>query len=129
MSNDTISDMLTAVRNANLAHHRILEIPATRLTKALANVLDSQGFIEEYAEISEKKLSIALKYSGPTLTPAIKGLKRVSKPGLRVYSPSRKLPKVLGGVGVAIISTPKGIMVEREARKLNVGGEVLCYIW
>jgi small subunit ribosomal protein S8 len=129
MSNDTISDMLTAVRNANLAHHRILEIPATRLTKALAKVLDSQGFIEEYAEISGDKLSLALKYSGPTLTPAIKGLKRVSKPGLRVYSPSRKLPKVLGGVGVAIISTPKGIMVEREARKLNVGGEVLCYIW
>jgi small subunit ribosomal protein S8 len=129
MSNDTISDMLTAVRNANLAHHRILEIPATRLTKALASVLDSQGFIEEYAEIGGNKLSLALKYSGPTLTPAIKGLKRVSKPGLRVYSPSRKLPKVLGGVGVAIISTSKGIMVEREARKLNLGGEVLCYIW
>lgn len=129
MSNDTISDMLTAIRNANLAHHRLLEIPSTRLTKALAKVLDGQGFIEEYGEIEGNKLSIALKYSGPNLTPAIKGLKRVSKPGLRVYAPSRKLPKVLGGVGVAIISTPKGIMAERDARKLNVGGEVLCYIW
>jgi small subunit ribosomal protein S8 len=129
MSNDTISDMLTAIRNANLAHHRLLEIPSTRLTKALANVLDGQGFIEEYEEIEGNTLSIALKYSGPNLTPAIKGLKRVSKPGLRVYAPSRKLPKVLGGVGVAIISTPKGIMAEREARKQNVGGEVLCYIW
>jgi small subunit ribosomal protein S8 len=129
MSNDTISNMLTAIRNANLAHHRLLEIPSTRISKALAAVLDQQGFIEQYEEVEDNKISIALKYSGPNLTPAIKGLKRISKPGLRVYSPSRNLPKVLGGVGVAIISTSKGIMIEQDARKLKVGGEVLCYIW
>ncbi|BBC23032.1 MULTISPECIES: 30S ribosomal protein S8 [Pseudanabaena] len=131
-TNDTISDMLTRIRNATLAKHQTTAIPATKLTLSIARVLKQEGFIADFEETGEnidRRLVVSLKYEGKNRQSIIKRLKRVSKPGLRVYSNSKELPRVLGGIGIAIISTSKGILTDREARKQGVGGEVLCYIW
>lgn len=129
---DTISDMLTRIRNACSVRHPTTQVPTTKMTLSIAKVLKDEGFIEDYEETGEgidKQLVIALKYKGKNRQPLINTLKRVSKPGLRVYSTSKDLPRVLGGIGIAIVSTSRGIMTDREARKQKVGGEVLCYIW
>jgi small subunit ribosomal protein S8 len=129
---DTISDMLTRIRNACLVGHSTTKVPTTRMTKSIAQVLKNEGFISEYEETGEginKYLVISLKYKGKNRQPIIRTLKRVSRPGLRVYSNCKDIPRVLGGIGIAIVSTSKGIMTDREARKQNVGGEILCYIW
>ncbi len=131
-ANDTIADMLTRIRNANLAKHPSTNIPATRMTLSIARVLQAEGFIENFEEVGEgveRKLVVSLKYKGKRRKPIITTLKRVSRPGLRVYSNHKDLPRVLGGIGIAIISTSRGIMTDREARKEGIGGEVLCYIW
>jgi len=131
-TNDTISDMLTRIRNATLAKHQTTAIPATKLTLSIARVLKQEGFITDFEETGEnidRRLVVSLKYEGKNRQSIIKRLKRVSKPGLRVYSNSKELPRVLGGIGIAIISTSNGILTDREARKQGVGGEVLCYIW
>lgn len=131
-ANDTISDMLTRIRNATLARHQTTEVPATKMTRSIAKVLQEEGFINEFSEKEEgpqKLLVISLKYKGKNRRPIITALKRVSKPGLRVYSNRKELPRVLGGIGIAIISTPSGIMTDRDARKNGLGGEVLCYVW
>jgi small subunit ribosomal protein S8 len=131
-ANDTIADMLTRIRNANMARHQSTKIPATRMTRSIARVLQEEGFIAEFEEVQEGvklNLVIALKYKGKTRQPLITALKRVSKPGLRVYSNRKELPRVLGGIGIAIISTSQGIMTDREARRQGLGGEVLCYVW
>lgn len=131
-ANDTISDMLTRIRNASLAHHQTTEVPSTRMTRSIAKVLIEEGFIasmEEVGEVPKKNLVLALKYKGKNRKPIITALKRVSRPGLRVYKNQKDLPRVLGGIGIAIISTSSGIMTDREARKTGVGGEVLCYVW
>lgn len=131
-TNDTISDMLTRIRNASLAKHQTTLIPATRMTLSIARVMKQEGFIADFEETGEnidRRLVVALKYEGKNRQSIIKRLKRVSKPYLRVYSNSKELPRVLGGIGIAIISTSQGIMTDREARKQGVGGEVLCYIW
>ncbi|MEB3293253.1 MAG: 30S ribosomal protein S8 [Synechococcales bacterium] len=131
--NDTIADMLTRIRNAGLARHATTQVPATKMTRSIATVLKSEGFIGEIEETGEgigTQLVITLKYKGRNRSkPLISNLKRVSKPGLRVYSNSKDLPRVLGGIGIAIISTSSGIMTDRDARKQGVGGEVLCYVW
>lgn len=131
--NDTISDMLTRIRNAGLARHETTNVPATKMTRSIAAVLKAEGFIGEYEESGEgvqKMLSVTIKYKGRNRSkPLITNLKRVSRPGLRVYSNSKDLPKVLGGIGIAVISTSSGIMTDRQARKQGVGGEVLCYVW
>ncbi|MGA7933438.1 MAG: 30S ribosomal protein S8 [Kovacikia sp.] len=131
-ANDTIADMLTRIRNANLARHQTTEVPSTKMTRSIAKVLKDEGFISEYEEVGEgvkRNLVISLKYKGKGKRPIINTLKRVSKPGFRVYSNRRELPKVLGGIGIAIISTSSGIMTDREARRTGLGGEVLCYVW
>ncbi len=131
-ANDTIADMLTRIRNASLARHQRTEVPSTKITRSIAKVLSEEGFITEYKEVGEgvnKKLVISLKYKGKNRQPIIKSLKRVSKPGLRVYSNRKELPRVLGGIGIAIISTSSGIMTDRDARSQGLGGEVLCYVW
>ncbi|MBW4604699.1 MAG: 30S ribosomal protein S8 [Calothrix sp. FI2-JRJ7] len=131
-ANDTVADMLTRIRNANMARHQTTEVPATRMTRSIAKVLREEGFIGEFEEKGEgikTNLLIALKYKGKSRQPLITALKRVSRPGLRVYSNRKDLPRVLGGIGIAIISTSSGIMTDREARRQNVGGEVLCYVW
>ncbi len=129
---DTISDYLTRVRNAISANHRIVEIPASNLKKEMTKILFEKGYILNYKfEENEKKqgtIKIALKYNSVTKLSAIRTLDRISSPGLRKYSGVATMPKVLNGLGVAIISTSKGVMTDKEARKLNVGGEVLCYI-
>ena len=131
-ANDTIADMLTRIRNANMARHQTTEIPATKMTRSLAKVLQDEGFIAEFEEVGEgvkRNLVVSLKYKGKTRQPLITALKRISKPGLRVYSNRKELPRVLGGIGIAIISTSSGIMTDRDARRQGLGGEVLCYIW
>jgi small subunit ribosomal protein S8 len=131
-ANDTISDMLTRIRNACAVRHPTTQVPTTRITRSIARVLKEEGFIEDFEEVGEglkTQLVLSLKYKGKNRQPLITTLKRVSKPGLRVYSPSKDLPRVLGGIGIAIVSTSKGIMTDREARKQNVGGEILCFIW
>lgn len=129
---DTISDMLTRIRNAGMVRHQTTDVPSTKMTRSIAEVLKLEGFIADYEEVGEgigKNLVIALKYKGKTKQPIITALKRVSRPGLRVYSNKKELPKVLGGIGIAIISTSQGIMTDRQARQQGVGGEVLCYVW
>jgi small subunit ribosomal protein S8 len=131
-ANDTISDMLTRIRNACAVRHPTTQIPTTRITRSIARVLKEEGFIEDFEEVGEgikTHLVLSLKYKGKNRQPLINTLQRVSKPGLRVYAPSKDIPRVLGGIGIAIVSTSKGIMTDREARKQNVGGEILCYIW
>nr|QVY58200.1 30S ribosomal protein S8 [Eucheuma denticulatum] len=132
MVNDTIADMLTRIRNANLARHQIVQVPATTMTRNIIKVLREEGFICEFEEIGENLrnyLLVSLKYKGKHKKPVITALKRISKPGLRVYANHKELPKVLGGIGIAIISTSKGVMTDKKARYNGLGGEVLCYIW
>ena len=131
-ANDTISDMLTRIRNACLVRHSTTNVPTTKMTRSIARVLKEEGFIEDFEEVGEginKHLAISLKYKEKNRQPIIRTLKRVSKPGLRVYSNRKELPRVLGGIGIAIIFTSKGIMTDREARRQGIGGEVLCYVW
>ncbi|PZD75420.1 30S ribosomal protein S8 [Acaryochloris thomasi RCC1774] len=131
-ANDTIGDMLTRIRNANLARHQATEVMSTKMTRNIAAVLKEEGFIsafEDSGEGVEQRLVIQLKYKGKQRQPIINTLQRISKPGLRVYSNRRELPRVLGGIGIAIISTSSGIMTDRDARRQGVGGEVLCYVW
>lgn len=128
---DPIADMLTRIRNANMVNHESVEIPGSRLKVAIAEILKQEGFIKEYEFKKDNKqgtIKVFLKY-GPNREKVLSGLKRISKPGLRVYAPKDDLPKVLGGLGIAIISTSQGIMTDKTARKAGVGGEVLCYIW
>jgi small subunit ribosomal protein S8 len=128
---DPIADMLTRIRNALVAKHDTVEVPASNMKLAIAEILLNEGYIKSYTvneEGVEKMMTIVLKY-GPNKQRVITGLKRVSKPGLRVYARKDKLPRVLNGLGIAIISTSKGIMTDREARNAGVGGEVLAYIW
>nr|WGH12827.1 ribosomal protein S8 [Echinothamnion sp.] len=132
MINDIISDMLTKVRNANLAKHQIVQVPATKMTRNIIKVLQEEGFIYEFEEIRtdlKNQILVSLKYKGKNKQPIITELKRISKPGLKVYASHKELPKVLGGIGIAIISTSKGIMTDKTARQFGLGGEVLCYIW
>jgi small subunit ribosomal protein S8 len=132
MTNDTIADMLTRIRNASIAKHQIVQIPSTKITKAIAGVLLNEGLIESFEELCnglQGSLLLSLKYSGNNRQPIIEKIQRISKPGLRVYSNSKKMPRVLGGFGTAIISTSRGLMTDRQARSEGLGGEVLCYIW
>ena len=131
MTSDPIADMLTRIRNASTVSHETVDIPASKLKVELARVLKEEGFIADYAVKEEGKfkvITITLKYD-MNRKPVITKLERISKPGLRHYSKAKKLQKVLGGLGVAIISTPKGLLTDRKARKENVGGEILCYVY
>lgn len=130
---DPIGDMLTRIRNAIQARHDSVNIPISREKMAIARVLKEEGFIRDFEVVREKggkprTMRIHLKYVGKR-EPVLSGLRRVSKPGLRVYTGSKKIPMVYGGLGIAVVSTPSGVMSGRKARQLNVGGEVLCYIW
>ncbi|MBS5939235.1 30S ribosomal protein S8 [Clostridium sartagoforme] len=128
---DPIADLLTRVRNANAARHEVVEVPSSNVKKAIANILLQEGYIKELEEYNDgvvPMLRISLKY-GADKERVITGLKRISKPGLRVYCKKDEIPKVLSGLGVAIISTSNGLLVDREARKAGLGGEVVCYIW
>lgn len=132
MVTDTISDMLTRIRNAHMVKHQIVQIPATKMSVSITEILKEEGFIEDfenYIEDERKYLLISLKYIGQTRNPVISKIERISKPGLRVYSNSKKLPRVLDNLGIAIISTSKGVMTNLKAKELGIGGEVLCYIW
>ncbi|NP_050782.1 ribosomal protein S8 (chloroplast) [Guillardia theta] len=132
MTNDTVSDMLTRVRNANLAKHQVVQVPATKMTKSIAHVLLEEGFIESIEEVGldiNRQLLLSLKYKGREREPVINALKRISRPGLRVYANRKELPRVLGGLGIAVISTSKGVLTDTKARTQGLGGEVLCYIW
>ena len=129
--NDPIADMLTRIRNAQVAKHDTVMVPASNMKKSIAKILLNEGYVKSVETIDDGMagmIKIGLKYT-QNKQAVIVGLKRISKPGLRVYAPCEERPKVLGGLGVAIISTPKGVMTDKEARKLNVGGEVLAYIW
>ena len=132
MVTDNIADMLTRIRNANMVKHQIVEVPATKMSKAISIILKEEGFIEDFEIYSEniyKYLLISLKYKGKSRERVISKIKRISKPGLRVYANSKNLPNVLDGFGIAIISTSKGVMTNNKAKELGIGGEVLCYIW
>ena len=129
---DPIADMLTRIRNANTAKHDTVDVPASKMKLAIANILLDEGYIEKYDVIEDgvfKTIHITLKYGADKNEKVITGLKRISKPGLRVYASSENVPKVFGGLGTAIISTNQGVITDKAARKLGVGGEVLCYIW
>lgn len=132
VTTDPIADFLTRIRNAIKARHRVVEIPASNIKKAITQVLYDKGFIQSYKfedVAPQGVIKIALKYNPQTKQSAIVELKRVSKPGLRKYAASTEIPRVLNGLGVAIVSTSKGVMTDKEARALNVGGEVLCYVY
>ncbi|MDR3085339.1 MAG: 30S ribosomal protein S8 [Christensenellaceae bacterium] len=129
--NDPIADMLTRIRNALVAKHESVTLPASNMKKAIAQILLDEGYIkgvEQIADGVQGSIKLSLKYDG-NQKGVISGLKRISKPGLRVYARSEEIPKVLGGLGIAIVSTSKGVMTDRTARKNAVGGEVLCYVW
>ena len=128
---DTIADLLTRIRNANSAKHETVDIPASNMKKAIVDILRNEGYIKNYTVIEDGKqgvIRVTLKY-GEGKAPAITGLRRVSKPGLRIYVGKEELPRVLGGLGIAIVSTSKGVMTDRDARKIGVGGEVVAYVW
>jgi len=128
---DPVADMLTRIRNANMVKHTSVDIPASKIKKALVEILLKEGFVKSYDIIDDGKqgiIRIQLKY-GVDKSRVISGLKRISKPGLRVYTKNNEIPKVLGGLGIAVISTSTGIVTDREARRLGVGGEVICYVW
>lgn len=132
MVNDTISDMLTRIRNANMVKHQIVQIPSTKISLAITNILEEEGYIEDfesYSENNRKYLLLTLKYIGESRNPVISKIQRISKPGLRVYSNAKQLPEVLDNLGIAILSTSKGIMTNLKAKEIGIGGEVLCYIW
>ena len=129
---DTIADMLTRIRNANSAKHETVDIPASNMKKAIAQILVDEGYVKEYKVIEDGKqgiIRVALKYQGASRTPVLQGLRRVSKPGLRIYSSCEDMPRVMKGIGTAIVSTSKGVMTDKKARRENVGGEVLAFIW
>ena len=129
---DPIADMLTRIRNANTAKHDTVDVPASKMKLAIANILVDEGYIAKYDLVEDgafKTIHITLKYGADKNEKVISGLKRISKPGLRVYANTENIPKVLGGLGTAIISTNKGVVTDKEARKLGVGGEVLCFVW
>ncbi|MBU5471180.1 MAG: 30S ribosomal protein S8 [Lachnospiraceae bacterium] len=131
-TNDPIADMLTRIRNANTAKHDTVDVPSSKMKLAIADILVKEGYIQKYDIVEEgnfKTIRITLKYGADKNEKIITGLKRISKPGLRVYANKEELPRVLGGLGVAIISTNQGILTDKEARKLNVGGEVLAFVW
>ncbi|MFQ5657917.1 MAG: 30S ribosomal protein S8 [Candidatus Methylomirabilales bacterium] len=131
MLTDPVADMLTRLRNASAVGHERLDIPSSRLKVEVARVLKDEGFIKDYKVIEDDKqgiLRVYLKY-GPGNARVLRGITRASKPGLRVYARTRKIPQVLSGLGIAILSTSKGVMTDREARSQGVGGEVLCYVW
>ncbi|HHW39836.1 MAG TPA: 30S ribosomal protein S8 [Syntrophomonadaceae bacterium] len=131
MITDPIADFLTRIRNANTVYKDRVEVPASKMKKGLAEILKNEGFIRTYEVVDDGKqgiLRLYLKY-GPNKQKVITGLKRISKPGLRVYAGKDEIPKVLGGLGIAIISTSKGLMTDKQARKEGLGGEVICYIW
>ena len=132
MTTDTIADMLTRIRNANLAKHQIVQIPSTKVTRNIAQVLFEENLIESFEELKNglnSSLLLSLKYNGKERKPSIEKIQRVSKPGLRVYSGAKKMPRILGGFGTLIVSTSRGLMTDQQARKDGVGGELLCYIW
>ncbi len=129
---DPIADMLTRIRNANTAKHDTVDVPSSKMKLAIAEILFNEGYIKKYDVIEDgnfKTIRITLKYGKDKNEKIISGLKRISKPGLRVYASKEELPRVLGGLGIAIISTNQGIITDKEARKLNVGGEVLAFVW
>lgn len=128
---DPIADMLTRIRNGSLAGHESVDIPGSKMSKAIAQILKQEGFIRDYQWVDDGKhgsIRVFLKY-GPEKSRVISGLRRISKPGLRVYVKKEEIPRVLGGLGIAVLSTPKGIMTDKAARQAGLGGEVLCYIW
>ena len=129
---DPIADMLTRIRNANTAKHDTVDVPASKMKLAIADILLEEGYIKKYDIIEDgnfKTIHITLKYGADKNEKIISGIKRISKPGLRVYAGKEDMPKVLGGLGIAIVSTNKGVITDKEARKLNVGGEVLAFVW
>ena len=129
---DPIADMLTRIRNANTAKHDTVDVPSSKMKLAIAKILLDEGYIKSYELVENGKFNdirITLKYGASKNEKIISGLQRISKPGLRVYANKEELPKFLGGLGVAIISTNKGVITDKEARKLGVGGEVLCFVW
>ena len=129
---DPIADMLTRIRNANTAKHDTVDIPASKMKQAIADILLKEGYVSAVDTVADGNFSvirITLKYGNDKNEKVINGIKRISKPGLRIYADVENLPRVLGGMGTAIISTNKGVLTDKEARKLNVGGEVLCYVW
>ena len=129
---DPIADMLTRIRNANTAKHDTVDVPASKMKTAIADILVDEGYIAKYdleEDGSFKTLHITLKYGVDKNEKVISGIKRISKPGLRVYANTEDIPRVLGGLGIAILSTNKGVVTDKEARKLGVGGEVLCFVW
>ncbi len=129
---DPIADMLTRIRNANIAKHDTVEVPASKMKKAIAEILVNEGYIKGYELVQDgikEIIRITLKYGKDKNEKVISGLKRISKPGLRVYADAENLPKVLGGLGTAIVSTNKGVITDKDARKQNVGGEVIAFIW
>lgn len=132
MVTDTISDMLTRIRNATMVKHQIVQIPVTKMSLAIATILKEEGFITDFESYEENKrmyLLLSLKYQGKSRKSVITEIKRISKPGLRVYKNTKELPRVLDNLGIAILSTSKGVMTNLKAKELGVGGEVLCYIW
>ena len=129
---DPIADMLTRIRNANTAKHDTVDVPSSKIKLAIAEILFNEGYITKYDIVEDgnfKTIRITLKYGADKNEKVISGLKRISKPGLRVYANSEELPRVLGGLGTAIISTNQGVITDKEARKLQIGGEVLCFVW
>ena len=131
-TNDPIADMLTRIRNANMRKHATVDVPSSKMKIAIADILVSEGYIEKYDLVDNgnfKDIHITLKYTADKSQRIITGLKRISKPGLRVYAGKEDMPKVLGGLGTAIVSTNEGVMTDKEARKRGVGGEVICFIW
>ena len=129
---DVIADMLTRIRNANSAKHETVDIPASNMKKAIAQILVDEGYVKEYKGIEDGKqgiIRVALKYQGASRTTVLQGLRRVSMPGLRIYSSCDDMPRVMKGIGTAIVTTSKGVMTDKAARKLNVGGEVLAFVW
>ena len=132
VTSDPIADMLTRIRNANTAKHDTVDVPSSKMKIAIADILVNEGFIEKYEIIEEgsfNTIRITLKYGADKNEKVITGIKRISKPGLRVYAGKEELPSVLGGLGIAILSTNQGIITDKEARKLQVGGEVLAFVW
>ena len=128
---DPIADMLTRIRNANIVGHETVEIPASKMKKSIAEILLTEGFIKNFEIVEDNKqgiIKVEMKY-GDNKEKVINGIKKISKPGLKVYAKATDIPKVLGGLGIAIISTSKGVVRDKEARKLGVGGEVICYVW
>lgn len=128
---DPVADMLTRIRNASSAHHPSVEMPSSRLKRNIAQILKEQGFISDFEAVKDAKfptVRLHLRYTGRR-EPVISGIKRISKPGQRIYRGASEMPRVRGGLGIAVVSTPKGLMTERQARRNNVGGEILCFVW